>query len=177
MPSIHVRGMWEELSGHVLLPCHTVPLQSTGSIKPLACPFKADCNSFPKLVAPAWDTCPYAEDGEPATDPKYTGPGLLGQCTVLFVVMPAIYARGIALSSQSLRITVCCAYRSKGADDQRVSCSKYDPTAEGITVVGSASHMTPLTKEFNAQFNNPNLTQIGSSLKFLLVRTLCQCLC
>lgn len=58
-----------------------------------------------------------------------------------------------------------------------MSCSKYEPQAEGITVVGSASHMTPLTKEFNAQFNNPNLTQIGSSLKFLLVRAPCPCFC
>lgn len=73
------------------------------------------------------------------------------------------------------RVTVNRAHRSKGADDQRVSCSKYDPNAEGITVVGSASHMTPLTAEFNAQFNNPNLTQIGSSLKFLLVRAMPQC--
>jgi hypothetical protein len=69
------------------------------------------------------------------------------------------------------------ACRSKGADDHRVSCATYDPNAEGITLVGSASHMTPLTKEFNAQFKNPNLTQIGSSLKFLLVRPLCHSSC
>eukprot|EP00892_Ulva_mutabilis_P001875 jgi/Ulvmu1/11689/UM008_0099.1 len=59
--------------------------------------------------------------------------------------------------------------RTPTGDDQAVSCKAYDPAESGITVVGSASHMSPLTEEFLAQYNSPNLTQIGSSLKFLLV--------
>lgn len=55
-------------------------------------------------------------------------------------------------------------------DDQQVRCKEYDPAEAGITVVGSASHMSPLTEEFLGQYTNPSLTQIGSSLKFLLVR-------
>lgn len=53
-------------------------------------------------------------------------------------------------------------------------CKKYDPAEDGITVVGSASHMSALTEQFLSQYSNPSLTQIGSSLKFLLVRATSQ---
>ena len=62
------------------------------------------------------------------------------------------------------------ACRTPTGDDQKVQCKHYDPAEAGITVAGSASHMSPLTEEFLSQYDNPNLTQIGSSLKFLLVR-------
>lgn len=39
-----------------------------------------------------------------------------------------------------------------------------------MTVVGSASHMSQATRDFMAQFRSPKLSQVGSSLKFLLVR-------
>eukprot|EP01025_Chloroclados_australasicus_P052323 TRINITY_DN60982_c0_g1_i1.p1 TRINITY_DN60982_c0_g1~~TRINITY_DN60982_c0_g1_i1.p1 ORF type:complete len:183 (+),score=15.13 TRINITY_DN60982_c0_g1_i1:54-551(+) len=59
--------------------------------------------------------------------------------------------------------------RSETGSDKQVHCAVYDPAAEGMVVVGSASHMSKETEAFMAQYTNPEIKQIGSSLKFLLV--------
>ena len=41
----------------------------------------------------------------------------------------------------------------------------------GMSIVGSASHMNQLTQDFMAKHKDPSPVQVGSSLKFLLVRT------
>jgi 3'-phosphoadenosine 5'-phosphosulfate (PAPS) 3'-phosphatase len=60
--------------------------------------------------------------------------------------------------------------RTLTTDDRQVHCKDYSHDAEGLNIVGSASHMNDITKQFMDMHKNPSLVQVGSSLKFLLVR-------
>jgi len=55
------------------------------------------------------------------------------------------------------------------ATDQPLRCAVYTTADEGLKVVGSRSHMNPETEQFMAQFKNPEVVSMGSSLKFMLV--------
>ena len=68
---------------------------------------------------------------------------------------------------------VCSTCRTLTTDDRQIHCKPYSRDAEGLSIVGSASHMNDLTKAFMDKHKNPSMVQVGSSLKFLLVR-LCQ---
>jgi len=53
--------------------------------------------------------------------------------------------------------------------EERLQCATYTTADEGLKVVGSRSHMNPETEQFMAQFKNPEVVSMGSSLKFMLV--------
>jgi 3'(2'), 5'-bisphosphate nucleotidase len=53
--------------------------------------------------------------------------------------------------------------------DERIQCASFAETDAGLIVVGSASHNTAETDAFVAQYKAPSFTQLGSSLKLLLV--------
>ena len=65
--------------------------------------------------------------------------------------------------------------RTLTSDDRQVHCKKYSPELEGMDIVASASHMNDLTKQFMSMHKNPSPVQVGSSLKFLLVRRFSLC--
>jgi len=50
-----------------------------------------------------------------------------------------------------------------------IRCKEFTMEDDGLTVVASASHNTPETEQFIQQFKNPKTTNMGSSLKLLLV--------
>lgn len=52
---------------------------------------------------------------------------------------------------------------------KRLQAARYDPSAPGLTIVGSSSHRSSETDEFLAQFKDPTFRQLGSSLKLLMV--------
>jgi 3'(2'), 5'-bisphosphate nucleotidase len=52
---------------------------------------------------------------------------------------------------------------------RQIHAKEFDPTASGLTIVGSASHNTAETTEFVSQFTDPSFVQLGSSLKLLMV--------
>lgn len=56
-----------------------------------------------------------------------------------------------------------------GAEPRRIHAKPFDAEMPGLVVVGSASHHSSETAEFLAQFEDPTLTQLGSSLKLLMV--------
>ncbi len=56
-----------------------------------------------------------------------------------------------------------------GEAPRRIEAVRFDPAAEGLAVVGSASHNSAETTEFVSQFKNPTFVQLGSSLKLLMV--------
>lgn len=58
--------------------------------------------------------------------------------------------------------------RREGTTTQ-ISAAEFDPAGEGVVIVGSASHMSPATKDFVALFRDPEFRQMGSSLKFMMV--------
>lgn len=55
------------------------------------------------------------------------------------------------------------------APPKQLHAAPFDPEAAGITIVGSASHNSAETTEFVQQFKDPVFTQLGSSLKLLMV--------
>jgi len=62
------------------------------------------------------------------------------------------------------------AFTGKGmATDQPLHAAQYTKADEGLKIVGSRSHMNEETEQFMAQFNNPEVVSMGSSLKFMLV--------
>lgn len=56
-----------------------------------------------------------------------------------------------------------------GAAPRRIHAAAFDPEAEGLTIVGSASHSSKETEDFVAQYKAPAFRQLGSSLKLLMV--------
>lgn len=61
------------------------------------------------------------------------------------------------------------AYVREGDADVRIRCASFAETDAGLTLVGSASHNTAETDAFVAGYKEPAFTQLGSSLKLLLV--------
>lgn len=59
--------------------------------------------------------------------------------------------------------------RQGDAADERIRCASFRESDAGLTLVGSASHNSPETDAFVAGFSQPLFTQLGSSLKLLLV--------
>ena len=59
--------------------------------------------------------------------------------------------------------------RAGAAADVRLSCASFRESDPGLVLVGSASHNTPDTQAFVAGYAAPQFTQLGSSLKLLLV--------
>ena len=59
--------------------------------------------------------------------------------------------------------------RAGDAADVRLSCASFRESDAGLVLVGSASHNTPDTQAFVADYAAPQFTQLGSSLKLLLV--------
>jgi 3'(2'), 5'-bisphosphate nucleotidase len=59
--------------------------------------------------------------------------------------------------------------RPKNGEPQRLQISKADLSRQGVRVVGSRSHMNPETEAFMAQFTEPEVVSMGSSLKFLVL--------
>ncbi len=57
----------------------------------------------------------------------------------------------------------------KDGEPARLQCATYTMQDEGLKMVGSRSHMNEETKTFMAQFKNPEVVSMGSSLKFMLV--------
>ena len=51
----------------------------------------------------------------------------------------------------------------------RLACAPFRDSDAGLVLVGSASHNTPDTQAFVADYASPQFTQLGSSLKLLLV--------
>lgn len=62
------------------------------------------------------------------------------------------------------------AWRRAAGADTRLQCAPFAAGQAGLTVVGSASHMTLETTEFLKDYVDPKFEQLGSSLKLLLVR-------
>jgi len=52
---------------------------------------------------------------------------------------------------------------------KRLQAALYEPSAPGLTIVGSSSHWSSETAEFFSQFKDPTFRQLGSSLKLLMV--------
>jgi 3'(2'), 5'-bisphosphate nucleotidase len=62
------------------------------------------------------------------------------------------------------------AYLSEnGAEPVQLACAVFSREEEGLKIVGSRSHMNPETEQFMAQYKNPEMVSMGSSLKFMLV--------
>lgn len=61
------------------------------------------------------------------------------------------------------------AFKLEAGVESRIECAAFDPSEPGLTLVASNSHNNPATAEFAAQFKDPKFSQLGSSLKFLLV--------
>jgi 3'-phosphoadenosine 5'-phosphosulfate (PAPS) 3'-phosphatase len=59
--------------------------------------------------------------------------------------------------------------REGDAADTRLQCATFRDSDAGLVIVGSASHNTPDTQAFVADYASPKFTQLGSSLKLLLV--------
>lgn len=58
---------------------------------------------------------------------------------------------------------------SPTSQPRRLLAAEYDPHAEGLIIVGSASHSSPQTAELVSEYSNPIFKQLGSSLKLLMV--------
>jgi len=56
-----------------------------------------------------------------------------------------------------------------GEPTKQIKAAQFDPSAPGLTIVGSASHSSAETTEFVSQFKDPVFKQLGSSLKLLMV--------
>ena len=52
---------------------------------------------------------------------------------------------------------------------KRLECSTFSERDEGLTIVGSSSHPSPLTATFLSKYTQPKSTMCGSSLKFMMV--------
>ncbi|GMH40721.1 hypothetical protein BSKO_08625 [Bryopsis sp. KO-2023] len=61
------------------------------------------------------------------------------------------------------------AFKQEGGVETQIRCAEFDLSDPGLTLVASNSHNNPATVEFTSQFKEPNFSQLGSSLKFLLV--------
>lgn len=62
------------------------------------------------------------------------------------------------------------AWRRRGGDqDERLFCREFSEADAGLSVVGSASHASPATAAFLERLREPEMTTMGSSLKFMLV--------
>lgn len=57
----------------------------------------------------------------------------------------------------------------KSAADMPIECASFESSADGLTLVGSATHNNSATQDFVNHFRNPSFTQLGSSLKLMLV--------
>ncbi|KAI8474869.1 MAG: hypothetical protein J3K34DRAFT_406080 [Monoraphidium minutum] len=58
--------------------------------------------------------------------------------------------------------------RRQGVTTQ-ITAAEFNPSAKGVIIVGSASHMSNETKEFVSLFEEPEFKQMGSSLKLMMV--------
>jgi 3'(2'),5'-bisphosphate nucleotidase len=56
-----------------------------------------------------------------------------------------------------------------GAPPRQIHAAAFSPSAPGLTIVGSASHSSPETAAFVADYDSPAFTALGSSLKLLMV--------
>ena len=92
----------------------------------------------------------------------------LGYCRVCYNKDAVCECRSIASIKQGGQPGRC---RTLTTDDKQIRCKEYIPEAEGLSIVASASHLNALTKDFMAMHKNPSPVQVGSSLKFLLVRS------
>lgn len=54
-------------------------------------------------------------------------------------------------------------------EPRRLQAAAFDSEAEGLVIVGSASHSSAETNEFVGQFKCPSFRQLGSSLKLLMI--------
>lgn len=62
------------------------------------------------------------------------------------------------------------AYLSEnGEEPVKLTCATFTPDQEGLKIVGSRSHMNPETEAFMAQYKQPEMVSMGSSLKLVLV--------
>jgi len=62
------------------------------------------------------------------------------------------------------------AYHSKnGSPPVQLSCASFTKDDEGLKIVGSRSHMNSETEVFIAEYSNPEIVSMGSSLKFMLI--------
>lgn len=61
------------------------------------------------------------------------------------------------------------AYRREGGKDTRLQALRYDPALPNLTVVASASHLSAETRKFVEGLKDPSFTQLGSSLKLVMV--------
>jgi 3'(2'), 5'-bisphosphate nucleotidase len=56
-----------------------------------------------------------------------------------------------------------------GAEPVKLQVAEFSRETEGLKIVGSRSHMNPETEAFMAQYKNPEMVSMGSSLKLVLV--------
>jgi len=57
----------------------------------------------------------------------------------------------------------------RSGSDQPIECASFEASAPGLTLVGSVTHTNRATKDFLKYFKEPSFTQMGSSLKLMLV--------
>jgi 3'(2'), 5'-bisphosphate nucleotidase len=60
-------------------------------------------------------------------------------------------------------------FKTENGKTAQIHCAKFSKEDENLKVVASRSHINQETKDFIAQFKNPETVSMGSSLKFLLV--------
>jgi 3'(2'), 5'-bisphosphate nucleotidase len=63
------------------------------------------------------------------------------------------------------------AYTNHANIDTRLQCKPFSMTQSGLRVACSSSHINQATTDYIAKFNQPKLTSLGSSLKFLMIAT------
>ena len=56
-----------------------------------------------------------------------------------------------------------------GADAVKLAAKTFDESQEGLIITCSRSHLNEDTTDYIAQYNNPTLQKVGSSLKLMLV--------
>jgi len=86
-----------------------------------------------------------------------------GQVPVLGVVhVPVTGTTYYAVEGQG-------AFKRHQGTNTQIHCAEFDPMDVGLTLVGSASHPNPATKEFVELFKEPGFKALGSSLKLTMV--------
>lgn len=61
------------------------------------------------------------------------------------------------------------AFKRENGTDTKLQALPYDPSATNMIVVASASHLSEETKDFVSGLKDPSFTQLGSSLKLVMV--------
>lgn len=61
------------------------------------------------------------------------------------------------------------AFRKSDGGTEPISAAEFSEKDSGLTIIGSRSHRSPLTEAFMSQFDQPQFTLLGSSLKLLMI--------